>query len=492
MPGYEEYHQQCIEPTWSSHYISYTTIKQTLSSFRSRRRRFTQLVDSSDLSGYLALEDYQQLLGSSSINNDEDASSYFQYGNYVDADDALQRLYIIERKEFSTLLEQQISDAAIFYEGTLVPRVRGLIDREEFEEAAQQLLEVVAFVTVNIITFRQLLIRYDGFYRSFSGMPLNEWHLQRSVLATTHPVHHLFELEGVDKLEKEIILGLQQQQQQTDSTDVEKQQLKEQDFSIQMQGFLHLLEKTDRSLHKAVAGHLTFRDRVTTFWIKIRQYLAFGFQGRGIMMMNEPRSSSTLRGMHMKQEIHAIGKWKQTKEFDHFGSGKHGGDDKSKSSFQQNLKEISPENVFPLFLNLLACFFFMMNNYIIEPSSAYYAEALGTSDAMSGIMIGLAPWFAMISSVVYSFWTNSNYKHPILFAGILQFIGNLLYANAYSYQSVGMCLLGRAITGLGAPRVINRRYVADATPFCLRTAASAAFAMATALGSRSWYCYPFG
>lgn len=89
----------------------------------------------------------------------------------------------------------------------------------------------------------------------------------------------------------------------------------------------------------------------------------------------------------------------------------------------------------------------------------------------------------MISSVIYSFWTNSNYKHPILFAGMLQFIGNLLYANAYTYQSVGMCLLGRAITGLGAPRVINRRYVADATPFSLRTAASAAFAMATAIGA---------
>lgn len=121
--------------------------------------------------------------------------------------------------------------------------------------------------------------------------------------------------------------------------------------------------------------------------------------------------------------------------------------------------------------------------HTIEPSSAYYAEALGVSDAMSGIMIGLAPWFAMISSVIYSYWTNSNYKHPILFAGMLQFVGNLLYANAYTYQSVGMCLLGRAITGLGAPRVINRRYVADATPFCLRTAASAAFAMATAIGA---------
>mmetsp|Transcript_18476 Transcript_18476/g.30223 ORF Transcript_18476/g.30223 Transcript_18476/m.30223 type:complete len:834 (+) Transcript_18476:57-2558(+) len=470
MTGYNEYVQQCIEPDWSSHYIDYSTIKQRLSSFRSRRRHFTQLVDSSDLSGYLALEDYQQLLGASSTNN-EDASSYFQYGNYVDAEDALQRLYIAERREFSSLLEQQISNAAIFYDGTLLQRVRELIASGEFDEAASQLLEVVAFVTVNIITFRQLLIRYDGFYRSFSGMPLNEWHLQRSVLATTHPVHDLFRLEGVDKLEKEIILGLQQQ------ANDEENQLKEQDFSIQMQGFLHLLEKTDRSLNKAKAGHMIFRDRVTTFWIKIRQYLAFGFQRRGIMMMDGPRSSSTLRGRHLKQEIEAIGRWKQTKEFDHFNKMQ------GSTSFKQNLMEINPENVFPLLLNLLACFFFMMNNYIIEPSSAYYAEALGTSDAISGIMIGLAPWFAMISSVVYSFWTNSNYKHPILFAGMLQFIGNLLYANAYSYQSVGMCLLGRAITGLGAPRVINRRYVADATPFCLRTAASAAFAMATAIGA---------
>ena len=107
------------------------------------------------------MEDYQQLLGASCINNEEEASSYFQHGNYVDAEDALQRLYITERKEFSSLLEEQISDAAIFYEATLVPSVRELIAGGEFEEAAGQLLQVVAFVTVNIITFRQLLIRYD-------------------------------------------------------------------------------------------------------------------------------------------------------------------------------------------------------------------------------------------------------------------------------------------------------------------------------------------
>ena len=199
-------------------------------------------------------------------------------------------------------------------------------------------------------------------------MPLNEWHLQRSVLATNHPVHDLFRLEGVDTLEKDIIMGLKQQQQQ-DQTNDEENQPKEQTFSIQMQGFVHLLEKTDRSLHNAVAGQMVFRDRVTTFWIKIRQYLAFGFERKGIMMMDAPRSSSTMRGRHLKQEIDAIGRWKQKKEFDHFINMK------GSTSFKQNLKEISPENVFPLLLNLMACFFFMMNNYIIGVYIVFYVNA---------------------------------------------------------------------------------------------------------------------
>ena len=157
-------------------------------------------------------------------------------------------------------------------------------------------------------------------------------------------------------------MGLQQDEiRNCPLDDVEKQPIG-QDFSVQMQGFLHLLEETDRSLHMTAEGHVVFRDRITIFWIKIRQYLAFGFQGRGIFMINEPRSSTTMRGRHLKAEIQTIGKWKRTKEFDHFNNR---GDKPGKTSFRQNLKEISPENVFPLVLNLLACFFFMMNNYII-------------------------------------------------------------------------------------------------------------------------------
>lgn len=64
-------------------------------------------------------------------------------------------------------------------------------------------------------------------------------------------------------------------------------------------------------------------------------------------------------------------------------------------------------------------------------------------------------------------------------------IGNTMYGAALSYQSMSLCLLGRAISGLGAPRIINRRYIADSTPFAYRTMVNAAFAMTTAIGAAS-------
>ena len=152
-------------------------------------------------------------------------------------------------------------------------------------------------------------------------------------------------------------------------------------------------------------------------------------------------------------------------------------------SLASRLKTLPRENVLPLLLNLISAALFIENNYIVEPSSAYYANALGSNEALSGIMIGAAPAFSLISAIAYSYATNYSYKVPILVAASLMVTGNLLYANAYSFQSMKMCLIGRAISGLGAPKIINRRYVADATPFSLRTPANAAFAMATALGA---------
>ena len=61
-------------------------------------------------------------------------------------------------------------------------------------------------------------------------------------------------------------------------------------------------------------------------------------------------------------------------------------------------------------------------------------------------------------------------------------VGNLLYASAYKMNSISMIMIGRALTGLGGPRGINRRYIADTTSPSQRTAISAAFVACSGLG----------
>lgn len=230
-------------------------------------------------------------------------------------------------------------------------------------------------------------------------------------------------------------------------------------LAAQVQSFRCLLEKTERSgggSGGAVRGsessglrRMLFRDRILALGYRIMDYLLIDLQRRGLISM---------RGRHLKNEIEVVAKWRSSRDFGHFAYNlKDDENNRRSSSFRRNLSEIKEENVFPLFLNLVSCFLFMMNSYIIEPSSAHYAEALGSLDAVAGLMLGATPLFALTSCVAYSFWTNYNYRNPLLFAGVLQFLGNFMYANAYAYKSVELCLLGRAMTGLGAPRIINRR-----------------------------------
>ena len=232
-------------------------------------------------------------------------------------------------------------------------------------------------------------------------------------------------------------------------------------LAAQVQSFRCLLMKTERAGGGGAARgnepssglrKMLFRDRILALGCRIMDYLLIDLQRRGLISM---------RGRHLKNEIEVVAKWRSSKDFGHFAIDLKDDDPRrrssSSSSFRRNLSEIKEENVFPLFLNLVSCFLFMMNSYIIEPSSAHYAEALGSLDAVAGLMLGATPLFALTSCIAYSFWTNYNYRNPLLFAGVLQFLGNFMYANAYAYKSVELCLLGRAMTGLGAPRIINRR-----------------------------------
>jgi hypothetical protein len=367
------------------------------------------------------------------------------YSHEVSPEVAQQRLASSEREEFVQSVDQQLQSCRVFADEQLDELKKALVSLEggvaTIQEVTAETLETFHFIVANICSLRQIIIRYNSFRRTFDATPMTESDIPQA--------RKLFELERLKHMEAAISQYMKSRQIREELTK----------FSQQYYQFRLILDSSLQSVERAGGENIVVKDRMLS---SSRQFLIKGSSKLGLML--EP-SFLNQSGRHLKQEMRILAKWRDTK------------------ILASKPKELHPSNVWPLVLNLFSCFLFMMNNYIIEPSSAYYANALGKSDALSGIMIGASAWFALLSAIGYSFWTNTSYKQPIMFSGVLMIVGNLLYSNAYSYQSIHMCLVGRAVCGLGAPRVINRRYVADATPFSLRTASSAAFALMTALGA---------
>lgn len=133
-------------------------------------------------------------------------------------------------------------------------------------------------------------------------------------------------------------------------------------------------------------------------------------------------------------------------------------------------------------LNLISTFLYMTNYYIVAPTCGVYAEQLGSSSAMGGIIIGMTPLAALTASILYAWWSNHSYKSALLFASFCCLLGDLMYALALHYHSLSMVIVGRYLNGFGSARAINRRYIADTFSRRERTAASAAFVTAGALG----------
>lgn len=133
-------------------------------------------------------------------------------------------------------------------------------------------------------------------------------------------------------------------------------------------------------------------------------------------------------------------------------------------------------------LNQINTFLYMVNYYIIVPTSDDYAEILKAPGSLSGVIIGSMPFCALISSLVYSKWSNHSYQEPLYVSTIVLILGNVMYATAYDFNAVWLLMAGRALAGLGGARAINRRYISDQVPAAQRTSASAAFVSWSAMG----------
>lgn len=495
MPSFGDYLQRAkrVEDTvnWSAYYISYNMLKRTLVSYKDRRINLLNTMDERVGEKFISEAELEIILRSFPrflYANDHPNTSKNDHFNYTDfpdeskitRKDAMDRLADLEKADFYSLLNEELEKASGFCSSLLMTLKEEIKkssqDKNKLRFIANEILHTYSFAVVNVITLRQILIRYDAFTRTYEGTTLSKIRLKKGVvidniqLGTNNYVVDLFELETLDGLAEEFINMTSYNPSLHAGNESEKKKLFKLDsFESRLESFRQLLDKTMHSVKMTVKKKTIMRDKFVTILRKIRYYFLLV---SGVNSLGLESSLFLMRGRHLKEEIESIALWMESNK-----------DLEGTDDVASEYTNLDPENILPLILNLLSCFIYMMNNYIIEPSSAYYANALGSNDAMSGLMLSMSPWFALMSAVGYSYWTNHSYRSPILFGGVLMTIGNFLYGMAYSYNSMKMCLIGRAFTGLGAPRIINRRYVADSTPFCLRTAASAAFAMATALGA---------
>jgi hypothetical protein len=135
-----------------------------------------------------------------------------------------------------------------------------------------------------------------------------------------------------------------------------------------------------------------------------------------------------------------------------------------------------------LTLNLFNVFLYMTNYNVIIPMLDAFCVHLGVPNSLSGAIIGCADIMAILVSVGYSIWTNHSFKQPLIFASIVCVAGNVLVTLAYDRGGLLMLFLGRLLTGTGAARALNRRYIADFVSIEGRTSASIGFVAASAAG----------
>jgi hypothetical protein len=143
---------------------------------------------------------------------------------------------------------------------------------------------------------------------------------------------------------------------------------------------------------------------------------------------------------------------------------------------------LSQENRSNIILSLMHTFLYMLIYSICQSTNSEYLQKIETDGIYSGLMMGLTPLAAILSSIILSKWSNYSYKQPMILSVIFFIIGSFLYASAYNFKSILMIAIGRFLIGLGSGRSVNRRYLIQFIPKTLITKFSFYYVLAGAVG----------
>lgn len=132
-------------------------------------------------------------------------------------------------------------------------------------------------------------------------------------------------------------------------------------------------------------------------------------------------------------------------------------------------KEPDYPDFMTLFLSVISAFVHLTNLYMLTLAAKDYSMHVGMDKSFAGIL-NAVNWAASFGfALVLSFWTSYQYKWPTVLCSLFEIVGNFVYFFAYDYKSATMLLLGRFLIGIGAARVINRRYITTFVSLKART-----------------------
>jgi predicted MFS family arabinose efflux permease len=379
-----------------------------------------------------------------------------RHGDPKNADDA-ELLAQIEdpAEDFEQLVDSQIEKVVLFFlekQGDLASRLTNLrrvkssthalsnfdpkLQSQAYLRIGEELVLLVNFVELNVTGLRKILKKHD---KKFHKSPIMEHYLSHSDVNVGNDSHlqQMYHYGGIAALVETLRRGLEDLKDLEDSlkegTATTASSTKYSTMSS-VQQVKPILNKIEAARHRLMQS---------TSYVQAMAHQALIFddlsdENESVAMMT-PKSSERNKKSKRRREV----------------SG---------------------------YINLMSTFLYMTNYYIVAPTSGDYAERLGMPKAWAGAIIGMTPCAALVASVLYSWWSNRSYKDALLFAASCSVLGDVLYALALPFNSVSLIFIGRILNGFGGARAINRRYIADAYSRSDRTAASASFVTAGALG----------
>uniref|UniRef100_A0A7S1BPB7 SPX domain-containing protein n=1 Tax=Corethron hystrix TaxID=216773 RepID=A0A7S1BPB7_9STRA len=547
--NFTDFFSEAVHPDWSDRYFDYASLKCLLKAFNERRVNIRRILNEGhdNVSTFGALHDenfelvYHELRPSHAVTGQKykfscsqtDVSlsidealvsateigalpvqgcqsecqpyqNFLIFGNNVNNEDrVLSNLAKRERYEFASLLDSELKKAIDFYHSELdnmKGRTDGLlvqiIDAENSNSRDALLLQdlryltrdyllLYAFICVNVVTFRQSLVRHDALVTTFGGLPVSQWYIvnrrrRNSVILDTF-LHHK-ELQSSIKLTLSIMKKMIQKLGHNGSDS--------RDIIVRQNEFFHKrvtldMNSLDATLSETILDEKSvnnYRSATDHMVLILREYFVRGSYIGVDLSVDALNAGLKMKGSVFNKAMKFLGDFRKTELVELMTDCQ----DSANFVFMEEEDKNDQYSVFfdiPLLCNFFSTFAYTANFYVVGPSSTKYTNCLGGQDALAGLLIGAMPFASLVSSIFFSAWTNRSYKAPLIFAGVLMSIGNLFYATAYREKSILMAISGRAISGLGSPRIISKRYIADTASMSTRTAVCAFFATGSAMGT---------